>query len=149
MKRAEHEGDRWSGHVSFPGGRAEPEDRDLLHTAVRETREEMGISLDVSARVVGQLGDVRAIGKGKVLPMAIRPFVFVQEKHEELALNHEAEDAFWLPLHEVYSGALDDTFSYNAGPVPMRFGCWRYQDFIVWGLTYRMIKTLLGVIADD
>ena len=45
IRRAEREGDSWSGHWSFPGGRREPEDPDLLHTALRELEEECGIRL--------------------------------------------------------------------------------------------------------
>ena len=46
LQRVEREGDRWSGQVSFPGGREEDEDVDLLATAVREVREEVGITVD-------------------------------------------------------------------------------------------------------
>lgn len=65
MKRAEHPGDRWSGHVSFPGGREEDHDPDLLTTALRETHEELGLDLDASARLLGRLDDVRAVAKGR------------------------------------------------------------------------------------
>ncbi|MDD9892235.1 MAG: NUDIX domain-containing protein, partial [Gammaproteobacteria bacterium] len=42
MRRAIREGDPWSGHVSFPGGRMDPEDASALATAKRELREEVG-----------------------------------------------------------------------------------------------------------
>src|SRR5437764_14849814 len=45
MRRAEREGDSWSGHWSFPGGRRDHEDPDLLHTALRELAEECSIQL--------------------------------------------------------------------------------------------------------
>ena len=46
MKRAERHGDPWSGHISLPGGRYQASDGDLRVTAIRETREELGIDLE-------------------------------------------------------------------------------------------------------
>src|SRR6476646_9126644 len=50
IKRAERESDPWSGHMAFPGGRREPSDETLLHTARRETLEEVGLDLASAAR---------------------------------------------------------------------------------------------------
>ena len=90
MKRVERQTDRWSGHVSFPGGRAEPEDATLVHTAIRETREELGVDLSQTARRIGQLDDTMAVARGKVIPMAIRPYVFVQTEAAEVILESRA-----------------------------------------------------------
>ena len=138
---------RRAGHVSFPGGMRDATDPTLLHTACRETLEEVGVDLQASARRIGQLDDVRAIARGNLLPLAITPFVFEQVSAVEISLNHEAESAFWLPLDRVASGELDGKFEYKLGRVPMKFGCWRYDGYVVWGLTYKMINDLLDVIS--
>ena len=49
IRRAERADDPWSGHIALPGGRREPGDADRLATAVRETREEVGVTLPASA----------------------------------------------------------------------------------------------------
>ncbi|HKA86013.1 MAG TPA: CoA pyrophosphatase [Haliangiales bacterium] len=147
MKRSERAGDRWSGHVSFPGGREEAGDPDLLATAVRETLEEVGLDLRRSARLLGRLGATRAVARGRVLPMTITPFVFNLVADAPLALREEAESAFWFPLDRAAAGALDDTYTYRLGPIPLNLPCWRYEGYVVWGLTYQMLRGLLAVVG--
>ncbi|WP_428261275.1 NUDIX hydrolase [Haliangium sp.] len=143
MKRAERADDRWSGHISLPGGREAPDDEDLRATAVRETREEVGLDLDRDARLIGRLGPVRAVAKGNIIPMVVAPFVFVQTRAAPVVLGHEAQDSFWLPLERAASGELDGEHPYKLGPLTKRFPCWRYDGHVVWGLTYRMLVDLL------
>jgi 8-oxo-dGTP pyrophosphatase MutT (NUDIX family) len=147
MQRAEHPEDRWSGHVSFPGGRWDEGDVDLRATVVRETREEVGIDLESSARLLGALSPIRAVARGRILPMTIAPFVFHQQVEQDIVLSAEATDWFWLPLDEVQRGALDDRYEYRLGPLPLTFPCWRYQGHVIWGLTFQMLRNLLRTVA--
>ena len=147
IERATTPGGRWSGQVAFPGGRAEVHDANSLATAIRETREEVGIDLSKTARVLGRSDDQMAMAKGKVLPMVISPFVFVQTEPSVVTLNAEAESSFWLPLDAVLGGGLDGTMRYSLGPVPIDLPCWRYDGYMVWGLTHRMISRLLQIIS--
>ncbi|MCS5573716.1 MAG: CoA pyrophosphatase, partial [Pseudomonadales bacterium] len=57
IERARVLGDPWSGHIAFPGGRWEPDDKLPLDTAVRETEEEIGVDLS-AARLLGRLDDL-------------------------------------------------------------------------------------------
>ena len=53
-ERPTHDGHHHSGEVSFPGGKAEPDDADAAATALREAAEEVGLDADAAGvRVVG------------------------------------------------------------------------------------------------
>jgi 8-oxo-dGTP pyrophosphatase MutT (NUDIX family) len=147
MKRAQRQGDNWSGHVSFPGGREEPGDADLCSTAVRETHEEVGLDLNKRARLIGQLDTIRAVASGRITPLTITPFVFVQTEAAPLTLSHEAVDAFWLPLERALAGELEATYHYKHGGEQRELPGWRYQGHVVWGLTYGMLGHLLDVVT--
>ncbi len=146
MQRADREGDRWSGQVSFPGGHQEHGDRTLLATAIREAREEVGVDLSISARLLGRIDPIRAMARGKVLPMSISPFVFVQTGPVELVLGDEAIETFWLPLPLAASGQISGQHPFQKGPLKLKLPCWNYQGRVIWGLTYQMLNILLRII---
>lgn len=147
MKRAERADDRWSGQISMPGGREAGVDPDLRATAVRETREEVGVDLEGGARFIGRLQPVQAVARGRIEPMIIAPFVFVQTGPVALSLGHEAQDAFWLPLDRAAAGELSGEYLYRLGPDTWPLPCWRYQGHVIWGLTYRMLGDLLRLVT--
>jgi 8-oxo-dGTP pyrophosphatase MutT (NUDIX family) len=142
IKRAEHERDPWSGHVACPGGRKEPGDRDLEHTAIRETWEETGVDLGRVGRILGTLDDLSP--RTPVLPpLVIRPFVAAVPAQVELIQSPEVAAAFWVPLT-----ALRATTSWSTGTVMVRgversVPTFTHGDYLVWGLTERVLKQLL------
>jgi 8-oxo-dGTP pyrophosphatase MutT (NUDIX family) len=146
MRRAERDGDRWSGHVSFPGGLWHPEDGDLVGTALRETREEVGIELSTSARLLGRLDSMHARSRGEVLSLSVTPFLYVQEQATLPALGHEAQSIFWLPLGRAAAGELDDSYAYEREGISVRLPCWRFEHQVIWGLTYEMLRGLLRLV---
>jgi 8-oxo-dGTP pyrophosphatase MutT (NUDIX family) len=141
IQRAVHPGDRWSGHVSMPGGRSEPADANLLATAVRETREETGIEL-TAVRVLGRGSATWALAKGKLLPMTVTPFVFHLAEVPPIVLS----DHFWFPIGRAARGELDGRFDHQLGPLPLELPCWRWEGRTVWGLTYTMLYDVVSVV---
>lgn len=144
MRRADHPGDPWSGHVSFPGGGHEPDDIDLLHTALRETHEEVGLDLDAQARLLARLTPIAAVGRGRILPLDITPFVFRLEADVQPGTSDEAREVFWLPLAPVVAGVLDTEHRYQHGHVIRRLPAWDWSGHRIWGLTYRMLCEVLS-----
>lgn len=150
MRRTEQEGDPWSGHVSFPGGRMEPGDADLLATAIRETREELGIDLAVSAAFIGGLEPIVATGRviNRPLPATgVAPFVFVETSPLEPRPGPEAESVFWLPIARAAAGDYNAETEYVHQGAPMRFPAWKYQGYVIWGLTLRMLSSLVETVV--
>src|SRR5258708_6880883 len=74
IRRAEHDGDPWSGQMGFPGGRAEPDEPDLWSTAVRETAEEIDLHLEAASQFLGALDEVPAMARMRPMDLAIQPF---------------------------------------------------------------------------
>jgi 8-oxo-dGTP pyrophosphatase MutT (NUDIX family) len=141
MRRAANPRDPWSGDTCLPGGHWSKGDASLLETAVRETREEVGLDLSRSARLLGTLEPVRPFGV--LSRMRIQPFVFALEREATFTLGSEAVETFWLPLDAAASGALDDRHLGRIGPFAIHFDCWRHEGQVVWGLTLGFLKSLL------
>ena len=145
MKRVDRVGDPWSGHISLPGGGYQDSDGDLRITAIRETREEMGIDL-TGARLLGSLERLHPRAGGpRSGPKAVEvlPFVFVTDVALEPVCGPEALAAFWLPLELAVSGSIDDR--YRVPDTELSFPSWRYDGHEIWGLTRRILDDLLGV----
>ena len=146
IRRADRPGDPWSGHMALPGGRQDPADADLVATAIRETAEEVGLHLERD-RLIGALDDV--VPRTPVLPpIAVRPFVFGLEGRPPLTPNPEVAAARWVPLD-----LLLHPRTYNSVRIELRgenreFPAYRLEDSIVWGMTERILSSLLTHLRD-
>ena len=124
-----------AGEISFPGGKFDVDDSDLLDTALRETSEEIG--LDVSKdQIVGQLTPVMTLNSG----FLIFPFVSILKEIPPLITNSEVEKILHIPLNpllETISKDIDP--SHNLIDEMYTF---EYQDQIVWGASARILKEI-------
>lgn len=149
MRRVEHPQDPWSGQISMPGGRHEQHDPDLVTTAVRETREEVGLDLARTAELLCRLAPQQARARAGLLAMDVTPFVFRFDGGSEPRPSDEAAEVFWFPLGRAATGELDAEFPYEKDGVVHRLPCWRHEERIVWGMTYRMLSGLVTVARSD
>ncbi len=145
LRRVEREGDRWSGQIGLPGGHAEAGDADLLATALRETREEVGLDLAAAAERLGALHPVQAKARGYLLPMWITPFVFQARAELAPAPGPEASEVFWFPLGRARAGELTWTHRYRREDEERVLPAWRFGERVVWGLTYEILSGLMRV----
>jgi 8-oxo-dGTP pyrophosphatase MutT (NUDIX family) len=146
IKRAEAERDPWSGHVACPGGRMDPGDHDLEHTAIRETWEETGVDLARDGRVLGALDDITPRTPA-LPPLVIRPFVAVVSENAQIVQNVEVAEAFWVPM-----SAIREMAAWGRGMVPIRgvgereVDVFRHGEYVVWGLTHRALSQFVSLL---
>ena len=147
IRRAEHPGDPWSGHMGFPGGREDPEDDSLLATAIRETFEELALDLRQVGRLLGQLAPLPAVARGRPVGMTIVPFVFELTGNAELIYSDEVAEAVWVPIDPLLHGHLRTTFAADRGGGELvNLPAHDVEGRIVWGLTYRMLDSLFELL---
>jgi len=148
IRRAEHPSDPWSGHMAFPGGRQAAEDPTLLHTAMRETREEVGLDLSSQAERIGQLDDLQAIARGKPQETVIRPFVFEVHRQSPIRVDEkEVAEALWTPLLPLYRGEVDTVRPYQWQGTQIDFPAYDVGGRVVWGLTYQMLRSFFRILG--
>jgi 8-oxo-dGTP pyrophosphatase MutT (NUDIX family) len=144
IRRAETHGDPWSGHMALPGGRWAPEDDSLLRTAVRETLEETGVRLDGDTTILGQL-DPLIPATRRLPPISIFPFVFAVPGGTEAAVaSPEVDETLWTPLSTFLDPDAAGTVDIVLGDGIRHFPCFRVEERVVWGLTYRILQDFLG-----
>lgn len=148
IERATKEGDPWSGHMAFPGGRAETSDASLQEAAERETREEVGVCLE-GAELIGRLDDLQGRDAGRADSLVISGFVFHHPSPEELVPNREVNETFWFPVRELRQPDrhIEKAFRETGS---MRFPAIVVGDperHVVWGLTYRFLEIFFEVVG--
>lgn len=148
IRRARHERDPWSGHMALPGGHREQGDPDLVATALRETREEIGLSLARDGEWLGTLERARAVA-GAGAGFEISPLVFAltrEVRDVELVPNPREVDAIvWARIEDLLSPTAQTSFTYAGGGQERQFPAFDVRGHVVWGLTYRILKNLLAV----
>ena len=124
-----------AGEISFPGGKLDVDDSNLLETALRETNEEIGLNISKD-QVVGQLRPVSTLNSG----FLILPFVSILDQIPPLTSNSEVEKIFHMPLDSLLKTARKDT-DQNHNLVGEMY-TFEYQAQIVWGASARILKQI-------
>ena len=99
LRRKKDDNDPWSGHFAFPGGRREEHDLSILHTCIRETREETSIVLSHS--MLTKTLSVTAAGRNVLAPVTVQPFLFELQRQPPVVVEEsEIETFVWLDIEQ-------------------------------------------------
>jgi 8-oxo-dGTP pyrophosphatase MutT (NUDIX family) len=134
-----------SGEVSFPGGKSEPGDADIVATALREAAEEVALDIEAAGlRVVGLLDRFWI----PVSDYEVTPVVAVADRRPAMvAAPAEVARIFEPPVARFMPGAPIDVVERTIGGWPLRFGEYRVDGLSVWGATARVLSQLGAVLA--
>jgi len=132
-----HDLSRHGGEISFPGGRPEEGDANLLETALREAHEEIGLDRS-EVEIVGALQPTPTLVTG----YAIYPFVGMIAPDQSLTPDPgEVEQILELSLAQVAAG-YERRRVMRRG-LPIRTDAYEVDGHIIWGATARIVTDLL------
>lgn len=127
-----------SGQVAFPGGMQDKTDRNLKHTALRESQEEVAMAPE-QVEIVGRLNQV-------ISHMGVRvtPWVGIVPEDIELTANEDELDAiFRVPLSFFLADERHHTDVIPIGREAIYVPCYHFEEYIIWGLSAMMLVDLL------
>lgn len=130
-----------AGQVSFPGGRMEEHDGDIVVTALRETREEIGIAEE----------DVSIIGYLETMPTvtgyAVTPVVGLVGGAVDLDLDRtEVEYAFEVPLSFLTDSANHTLVARKWQGLSFSMVEFHFEGQRIWGATAQMLLRFINII---
>jgi len=135
-KRTDHLNNH-GGQISFPGGRVDDSDRDALHTALRETEEEVGLhSKDI--KIIGEL-DEYIVGTGYL----VNPIIGVIEPPFELTLHEgEVAEVFEVPLEFLITPENMKRHAREFEGIKRHYFAITWGEYFIWGATAGMLRNL-------
>ncbi|HTM47203.1 MAG TPA: CoA pyrophosphatase [Bryobacteraceae bacterium] len=148
IRRVEKATDPWSGHMAFPGGRADPGDTSARAVAEREAREEVALDLS-NARLLGALSDLPVRLGGVDTSMVLSSFVYdVGQSPPTLAPNREeVAEAYWVPLDHLWDQRNAAQLNLARNSESLIFPAIRFEGRLIWGLSLRVLNLFSDVLG--
>ncbi|CAC11497.1 hypothetical protein [Thermoplasma acidophilum] len=126
IKRKTRSDDPWSGDVAFPGGFLK-ENESPAQCVIREIKEE--VSLYFTERdILAEMPLHYPVSR----QLPVHPFIIKGYSLEDARPGDEVEEVRVANISDLIKD-----FDPNRGNI------YRYQDWVIWGLTYRILTTYI------
>ena len=127
-----------SAQISFPGGKKDKTDSNLLKTALRETFEEVGVA-EESIEIIRELTDVY-IPPSNFLAT---PFLGYANQQPNFNLNYEVEQTIEVLLRDLLCETNFTAIKMNTSYMDnVEVPCFKLDGYIVWGATAMMLSEI-------
>lgn len=132
----------YAGDICFPGGLKELNDKNLETTAIRETREEINLSIQPK-QIIGNCDDFYD-GKDRL----VRPFIAIidRENMNSLQFSDEVEKIYFFPLKNLQQLQIDTQNIKRSHRKPPYI--YTDNDYLIWGLTASILANLSNIIYE-
>ena len=147
IRRSHRQGDPWSGHLAFPGGRLEKEDASPREAAERETLEEIGLPLE-RAEYLGPLKNLT----GLTLPVSVSAFAYFIHETSRFTFSQEVHSAFWTTFSDLTDPNKRTSYELKSPSGSQSFEAINVlgpEAPVLWGITYRFTQQLIDLTHDS
>ena len=131
-----------SGEVSFPGGKWEEEDKNLYETALRESNEEINLSIS-NIEKLGSLNFLLSRHK-----IEVNPFVVFLKDYQEFKGNFEIDEIFSVPINFLIDKENIRYKEFKRNDLKVYIPSWVYNGNRIWGLTAMITADFLNICFD-
>ncbi|WP_448564367.1 CoA pyrophosphatase [Thalassotalea ganghwensis] len=142
-KRASHL-KHHAGQISFPGGKVEQSDRNIIETALRETEEEIGIS-SKDINVLGTLPFYQTLTGFKITPV----LAFINQAVDYKLDPNEVAEVFQVPLSHFMNNENHFSVEVFHRNKYQHVHYLPYKQYNIWGATAAIIKGLVHQLSEN
>ena len=129
------------GQIAFPGGKRDHNDSSLLETALRETKEEIGLEYS-KIKIIDQLEPVETLTTGfRIFPFLAKIEPPVEWKYCAKEIKNVITAEVKMFVNSVYHGTEFITLPGKDTSIEISF--YRLENYKIWGATYRILKPLI------
>lgn len=130
------------GQISFPGGKVEQSDRSFYHTAIRETKEEIGLTVPIN-NIIGSLMPLPSVSGYLITPV----LGFIKSNEKATLDKNEVESLFEVPLSQLMDSQqwINYPFLYQGTIYHIYATC--HQEHFIWGVTAQILDNLIKQIS--
>jgi len=131
------------GQISFPGGGCHPEDHSMLETALRESREEIGLK-ESDVEILGEMDDAATITS----LYHIVPFVgVIPYPYDFKPDKFEVSEIFSIAVDDLINKAVRKSENYTFGDMKIEMFSYELDGRVIWGATAWMLSQLIDIIG--
>jgi 8-oxo-dGTP pyrophosphatase MutT (NUDIX family) len=134
-----------SGQVSLPGGKRDPDDKDLMATALRETEEEIGVPSN-TVEVVGEISPLFVPASN----FNIRPFIGLVHSPPSFKINPvEVHKLIVAKVNDLLkNGVVKKTKVPATSGLQLEAPYFDLEGYVVWGATAMILSEFSWILKN-